>query len=271
MRRVWMSNLAKFLSGLIIGAVGLHFFGPEKIVIEKQTERVEVPVERVVVKEIKIPIVETKTVVKEIKVPQIVEKVIIKEIEVPTIIEKPVIQHINTTRVIYKPIKEAELKNIKDIVKPEEVDCLALNIYREANNQSIAGQIAVGRVVMNRVLDRRYPADTCGVIFEGPVRESWKTAQIKDLPDDKRIYYPKRDRCQFSWYCDGKKDEVINKEKNRAWNTAENIAYQILAFDKWKDVLEGATHYHADYVNPKWNKTMKKIVKIDDHIFYKRG
>ena len=48
-------------------------------------------------------------------------------------------------------------------------------------------------------------------------------------------------------------------------------AFQILAFDKWKDVLEGATHYHADYVNPKWNKTMKKIVKIDDHIFYKRG
>ena len=64
---------------------------------------------------------------------------------------------------------------------------------------------------------------------------------------------------------------VINKENNRAWQTAENIAYQILAFDKWKDVLEGATHYHADYVNPKWNKTMKKIVTIDTHIFYKRS
>ena len=146
-----------------------------------------------------------------------------------------------------------------------------MRMSREANNQSIAGQIAVGRVVMNRVLDRRYPADTCAVIFEGPVIESWKTRQQKDLPDDQRSYYPRRDRCQFSWYCDGKKDEVINKENNRAWQTAENIAYQILAFDKWKGVLEGATHYHADYVNPKWNKTMKKIVTIDTHIFYLRS
>ena len=34
---------------------------------------------------------------------------------------------------------------------------------------------------MNRVLDRRYPADTCGVIYEGPVRESWQTAKNPDL------------------------------------------------------------------------------------------
>ena len=252
-----MRSILKFIAGIIIGTIVCYFGMPEKIVIEKQTERVEVPVERIIVKEIRIP--------------QIVEKVVIKEIEVPTIIEKPVIQKINSTRVIYRPIKENAIDNIKQLVKPEEVQCLALNIYREANNQSIAGQIAVGRVVMNRVLDRRYPADTCGVIYEGPVRESWKTRQQKDLPDDQRVYYPRRDRCQFSWYCDGKKDEVINKTNNRAWNTAENIAYQILAFDKWKNVLEGATHYHANYVNPKWSKTLRKIVTIDDHIFYKRG
>ena len=178
---------------------------------------------------------------------------------------------INTTRVIYKPIKQNELDDIKQLVKPEEVQCLALNIYREANNQSIAGQIAVGRVVMNRVLDRRYPPDTCGVIFEGPVYESWKTKKQKDLPDEERVYYPRRDRCQFSWYCDGKKDELINKENNRAWKTAENIAFQILAYDKWNGVLEGATHYHADYVSPKWRHALQKITKIDDHIFYKRG
>ena len=230
-----MRSIFKFIAGIVVGGTVCYFGLPEKIVIEKQTERIEVPVERVVVKEIKVPIIETKTIVKEIKVPEIVEKIIIKEIEVPKIIEKPIIQKINTTRVIYKPIKDNEIDDIKLMVKPEEVECLALNIYREANNQSIAGQIAVGRVVMNRVLDRRYPPDTCGVIFEGPVRESWKTRQQKDLPDEERVYYPRRDRCQFSWYCDGKKDEVINKENNRAWQTAENIAYQILAFDKWKD------------------------------------
>ena len=256
-------NLSKVIIGVIIGAAGFHLFGPEKIktVIETET----------IVEKIEIPVIETKTVVKEIKIPEIVEKVIVKEVEVPKIIERPVIQKINSTRVIYRPIKERDLDDLKPLVKEEELYCMALNIYREANNQSVAGQIAVGRVVMNRVLDRRYPADTCGVIYEGPVRESWKTAKDPDLKPEDRIYYPKRDRCQFSWYCDGKKDELINKENNRAWKTAENIAFQILAFDKWNGVMEGATHYHADYVSPKWMNELKRITKIDDHIFYKRN
>ena len=68
-----------------------------------------------------------------------------------------------------------------------------------------------------------------------------------------------------------KKDELINKENNRAWKTAENIAFQILAFDKWNGVMEGATHIHADYVNPKWMHNSQRITKIDDHIFHKRN
>lgn len=251
-----MTSLSKFLLGLILGALGFYTFGPTKV--ETIVEKIKVEV----------PIVETKTVVKEIEVPKIIEKVVVKEIEVPKYIDKPVIQTINTTRVIYRPLKNVD--NLEEMVDQTEVECLALNIYREANNQSIAGQIAVGRVVMNRVLDRRYPADTCGVIFEGPLTESWKTRVNPTLKDEDRIYYPKRDRCQFSWYCDGKKDEVINKENNRAWKTAKDIAYQILAFDKYRGVLEGATHYHANYVSPKWAKEYKHITTIDDHLFYKR-
>ena len=77
-----MRSIFKFAAGIVIGTIGCYYLLPEKIVIEKQTERVEVPVEKVVVKEIKVPIVETKTVVKEIKVPEIVEKVVIKEKEI---------------------------------------------------------------------------------------------------------------------------------------------------------------------------------------------
>jgi len=254
-------NFSNLFAGMIVGAIGLWVLGPEKIETVIQTETI--------VEKIEVPVVETITVVKRVEIPKIVEKVVIKEIEVPTIVEKPVIQKINSTRVIYRPIVNVD--QLKLLVDQKEVECLALNIYREANNQSIAGQIAVGRVVMNRVLDRRYPPDTCGVIYEGPIRESWKTKKNPNLNDDERVYYPKRDRCQFSWYCDGKKDELINKENNRAWKTAENIAFQILAFDKWNGVLEGATHYHADYVSPKWGKVLQRITKIDDHIFYKRG
>ena len=92
-----MRSIFKFITGIAVGGIICYFGMPEKIVIEKQTERVEVPVERVVIKEIRIP--------------TIVEKTVIKEIEVPKVIERPVIQTINTTRVIYKPIKDNEEKS----------------------------------------------------------------------------------------------------------------------------------------------------------------
>jgi spore germination cell wall hydrolase CwlJ-like protein len=31
----------------------------------------------------------------------------------------------------------------------------------------------------------------------------------------------------------------------------------------------GSTHYHANYVNPRWAKRLKKMDTIGTHIFYK--
>lgn len=151
----------------------------------------------------------------------------------------------------------------------QDLECMATNIYHESKNQSKLGMIAVARVVMNRVRDRRYPDTVCDVIYEGPVTESWKTRQDPNLPDEERIYYPRRDRCQFSWYCDGKPDDVISKKNNIAWRLAQDVAIEVLAFDKYNGIVEGATHYHADYVDPAWNKTITLITKVDDHIFYR--
>ena len=154
-------------------------------------------------------------------------------------------------------------------VHPSDLECMAQNIYFEAGNQSKAGMIAVARVVINRVQDRRFPDNVCDVIYEGPLRESWKTKQDPTLPEDERIYYPRRDRCQFSWYCDGKADEILSKQNNIAWRQAQDIAFLVLNFNKYNGIVDGATHYHADYVNPDWNKTITLITKIDDHIFYR--
>ena len=44
-----------------------------------------------------------------------------------------------------------------------DVKCLRDVIYNESRNQSVAGQIAVGAVVINRVLDKRWKSDICGV------------------------------------------------------------------------------------------------------------
>ena len=135
--------------------------------------------------------------------------------------------------------------------------CLALNTYHEAKNQSMIGQIATAQVVMNRVMDDRYPNTVCEVVKQGPTRPSWKDP-------NKRI--PVKHKCQFSWYCDGKSDIPKNE---KAWKKAQDYAYLVLYNRINLDVTEGATHYHADYVYPEWRKSKQKIVQIGTHIFYK--
>ena len=103
--------------------------------------------------------------------------------------------------------------------------CLALNVYHEAKNQDIDGMYAVADVVMNRVEDHRYPNTVCGVVKQGPTRESWKTRETPD-PND-AVYYPIKNRCQFSWYCDGKSDTPYNPQ---AWRIAESIAETTLTY-----------------------------------------
>lgn len=130
--------------------------------------------------------------------------------------------------------------------------CLALNIYHEAKNQSYLGQLAVGQVVINRVYDERFPDTVCEVVTQGPTY-SWK-------PD-----FPVRNRCQFSWYCDGKSD--IPKE-DYAYEVAVMAAEDVL-YNDINDLTDGSTHYHAYYVIPEWAQTKTQTIRIEDHIFYR--
>ena len=134
----------------------------------------------------------------------------------------------------------------------EALLCLALNVYHEAKNQNVVGQIAVAQVTMNRVYDDRYPDTVCEVVKQGPTY-SWK-------PN-----YPIKNRCQFSWYCDGKSDKP---REEYAWEHAQMVAHEVY-YGNVVDVVEGATHYHAHYVTPEWASSKTYIVRIDDHIFYR--
>ena len=134
----------------------------------------------------------------------------------------------------------------------EALMCLALNVYHEAKNQSFIGQVAVAQVTMNRVRDDRYPDTVCEVVKQGPTY-SWK-------PD-----FPVRNRCQFSWYCDGKSDKPKDED---SYYTALHIARRMLE-GNLIDFTEGATHYHATYLRPDWAETKTYITQIDDHIFYR--
>lgn len=148
----------------------------------------------------------------------------------------------------------------------EQILCLAHNIYWEARNQPLKGMIAVGHVTLNRVRDDRFPDNTCDVIYEGPETESWKTRKDPNLPDEKRLYYPKRNKCQFSWYCDGKSDEILEQERY-VYEISLAVAFKVF-YNNFRDNTGGATHYHADYVSPKWRHDMQYMTKIGNHLFY---
>ena len=130
--------------------------------------------------------------------------------------------------------------------------CMATNIYHEAKNQPMVGQIAVAQVVMNRVKDSRYPNTICDVIKQGLTYKNGKVVLGK---------------CQFSWYCDGKKDDV--NMKSEKWRNSIRYASMVMTNKITLDITEGATHYHATYVRPAWARTKTKTVRINRHIFYK--
>ncbi len=117
------------------------------------------------------------------------------------------------------------------------VMCLAMNVYWEARDQSIAGQVAVAQVTMNRVHSPDYPDDVCSVVH-----------QLK----------------QFSWYWDGKSDVPREEE---SWRRAQWVAKGVLAGSGHSN-LEGVLHYHAIYVQPYWSRGMQLVAQIGDHRFY---
>lgn len=136
--------------------------------------------------------------------------------------------------------------------RAKEIECLALNIYFETMAVSLADGMAVSDVVMNRVKDSRYPNTICEVV---------KQAKLDSTG------FPKRHKCQFSWFCDGKADVPTNAE---AWERSRKLARDVYLHKAYIGITEGATHYHATYVKPKWRLSLDRTTRIGSHIFYRQ-
>ena len=151
----------------------------------------------------------------------------------------------------------ANAQGIINQTSEPQLYCLAQNIYYEARGSSRADQMAVSDVVLNRVKDSRYPNTICEVVYQGKQKPSWK---------DPTKMVMVRNMCQFSWYCDGKKDEPPQGD---AWANAQMVAYEMFYLYKDSNITDGATHYHAFYVKPEWAKDFIMRGRIGSHIFYK--
>lgn len=129
-------------------------------------------------------------------------------------------------------------------VQLAEENCLARAVYFEARSESELGQLAVAKVILNRVKDPNYPKSICGVVYQGS---------------------GSRNSCQFSFACDGLPDDVRHPG---AWAHSKAIAQKAIAGDATIAGMGSATNYHADYVKPRWARNMKRLIKIGHHIFY---
>jgi len=168
-------------------------------------------------------------------------------------------EHLEVVRpVVEQSVEVPEIENdISVAVEIEteyqqQLSCLSLNIYHEARSESKLGQEAVGLVTMNRVYDGRYPDTVCDVVYQSHVDSKGR---------------PKRNRCQFSWYCDGKSDKIHDIV---AYNEIEELSASILeSYGIERDITDGAVMYHASYVKPYWASSYERTSRVDSHIFYK--
>jgi spore germination cell wall hydrolase CwlJ-like protein len=122
--------------------------------------------------------------------------------------------------------------------------CMTQAIYYEAALEPLQGQQAVAQTVINRLRHPDFPKSVCGVVYEG-----------SQLPIG----------CQFSFTCDG---SLARPPAEPYWSRAKDVAEA--ALDGFVATNIGpATHYHADYVFPRWGPQMVKIVQLGAHIFYR--
>lgn len=141
-----------------------------------------------------------------------------------------------------------ELRNQNFITAAErdrQLECLALNVYKEAGHEPFEGKVAVAQVTLNRAASGLFPSEICQVVYQ------------------KNIVY-QRVVCQFSWYCDSvHRSRPVNPT---AYQESMNVAKRVLLENYRLPGLQNALYYHADYVNPNWR--LPKLTKIGRHIFY---
>lgn len=121
--------------------------------------------------------------------------------------------------------------------------CLTQAVYYEAGFEPLAGRRAVAQVVLNRMRHPAYPKSVCGVVYQ---RNSTPV-------------------CQFSFVCDG---ALYRAPAPGAWAEARAIAAAALS-GYVESSVGSATHYHADYVAPRWAPLLSKVTKLGAHIFYR--
>jgi N-acetylmuramoyl-L-alanine amidase len=123
----------------------------------------------------------------------------------------------------------------------EEAHCIAVAVYHEARGESLEGQLAVARVIMNRAASGKYPPSWCGT-----VKQPWQFSFV----NPRTGLYPS-----------------VN-ESSAAWSKALGVTRLAIA-NAYPSLSNDVLWYHADYVAPSWGRRLSRVDKIGAHIFYR--
>ena len=121
----------------------------------------------------------------------------------------------------------------------EEANGIAVAVYHEARGESLEGQLAVARVIMNRAASGKYPASWCGT-----VKQPWQFSFVRNYE------FPYTDTNSASWR------KALGVTRLAIANAYPSLSNDVL----W---------YHADYVAPSWGRRLSRVDKIGTHIFYR--
>lgn len=139
--------------------------------------------------------------------------------------------------------------NFRNLVKvdPNQLACVAKNIFYEAKGESILGQAAIARVVLNRVA-HGFAGTPCKVVYQ------------KTVVENKVI-------CQFSWVCTERSEPSNN---DRKYKVAQQVAYDVMIEDRYKDVVPKSTlFFHSSNIDPAW--PYSQVAQIGNHVFYSKS
>ena len=123
----------------------------------------------------------------------------------------------------------------------DEANCIAVAVYHEARGESLQGQLAVAKVIMNRAASGKYPGSWCGV-----VKQPWQFSFV----NPRSGYMPSVDEASTAWR------KALGVTRLAVANAVDSVPSECL----W---------YHADYVAPSWGRRLTKVEKIGAHIFYR--
>lgn len=171
---------------------------------------------------------------------------LVEQKPIPHFVSEPVVQALPAAETEAEETETPDADTLQELVSQQETPdamsrdmrCLAGAIYFEARGESLEGQLAVGRVIVNRTKSGRFPSSYCGVVYQP---------------------------SQFSFIRGRSMPSV--RENSEGWQDAVAIA-QIADEGAWKSEAKGALFFHAKRVSPKWRK-LTKLAQVDNHIFYR--